>query len=148
MRDAAPVSHPPSSAPPNPGDPGPRHPFRGAEQALSITPPGRREDVNLRELKLAAKAKEDFSPDGLRSVFRLLDEDGSKELSPAEVKNGLIKLGFPVGPPAKRAPCARFPSHPAEETSASLPSTAVRSAAAASPLPTRHRRAPISSLRN
>ena len=54
--------------------------------------------MNLRELKLTSKAKENFSPHGLRSVFRLLDEDGSKELSPAEVKKGLIKLGFEVDP--------------------------------------------------
>ncbi len=55
--------------------------------------------MNLRELKLASKATEDFSPQSLRGVFRLLDEDGSKELSPAEVKKGLIQLGFEVGTP-------------------------------------------------
>ena len=50
----------------------------------------------MRHLKLMARAQEEFSPHGLRSFFRLLDEDGSKELSPAEVQKGLLILGFEV----------------------------------------------------
>ena len=50
----------------------------------------------MRNRKLNAKAKDEFSPDGLRAFFRLLDEDGSKELSPGEDQNGLVILGFEV----------------------------------------------------
>ncbi len=55
-----------------------------------------REEVKLRQLKLMAKAKDEFSPHGLRSFFRLLDEDGSHDLTPAEVQKGLVILGFEV----------------------------------------------------
>ncbi len=71
---------------------------------------GHRADLNLRELKLTFKATEEFSPHGLRSVFRLLDEDGSKELSPAEVKKGLIQLGFQVDHRSPLSPLFPLPS--------------------------------------
>jgi Ca2+-binding EF-hand superfamily protein len=48
----------------------------------------------LRARKLAALASKDLTTDNLRALFRLLDDDGSHEVSPSEIQRGLLLLGF------------------------------------------------------
>jgi hypothetical protein len=64
-----------------------------------LPPPVRRDDIDadsrkLRARKLAALAQKDLTAENLRSLFRLLDDDGSHEVSPAEIQRGLLLLGF------------------------------------------------------
>jgi hypothetical protein len=49
----------------------------------------------LRSRKLLALATEELSISNLRSLFRLLDDDGSGEVSSLEIRRGLKLLGFP-----------------------------------------------------
>lgn len=49
----------------------------------------------MRSKKLKALSSEELSLENLRSLFRLLDDDGSGEVSANEIKRGLILLGFP-----------------------------------------------------
>jgi len=48
----------------------------------------------LRARKLADLAKKELTSANLRALFRLLDDDGSYEVSPAEIQRGLLLLGF------------------------------------------------------
>eukprot|EP00291_Cryptomonas_curvata_P019728 CAMPEP_0172176098 /NCGR_PEP_ID=MMETSP1050-20130122/14607_1 /TAXON_ID=233186 /ORGANISM="Cryptomonas curvata, Strain CCAP979/52" /LENGTH=500 /DNA_ID=CAMNT_0012848299 /DNA_START=139 /DNA_END=1637 /DNA_ORIENTATION=- len=48
----------------------------------------------LRTWKLDAMAHEEISMDSMRSLFRLLDEDGGGSLSAEEIKKGMHLLGF------------------------------------------------------
>jgi hypothetical protein len=52
------------------------------------------ENRMIRSRKLQALKKEELSTATLRSLFRLLDEDGSLEVSAQEIRHGLILLGF------------------------------------------------------
>ena len=49
----------------------------------------------MRAKKLKALSSKELSLNNLRSLFRLLDDDGSGEVSADEIKRGLIMLGFP-----------------------------------------------------
>jgi hypothetical protein len=52
------------------------------------------ENRMIRFRKLQALRKEELSTQTLRALFRLLDEDGSGEVSAQEIRHGLILLGF------------------------------------------------------
>jgi hypothetical protein len=49
----------------------------------------------LRSRKLQTLAQQEISLKNLRSLFRLLDDDGSGEVSAHEIRRGLLLLGFP-----------------------------------------------------
>ena len=48
----------------------------------------------IRSRKLQSLKEEELSTATLRALFRLLDEDGSGEVSASEIRRGLILLGF------------------------------------------------------
>jgi hypothetical protein len=48
----------------------------------------------LRERRLTDLAEKPLSLDNMRQLFRLLDMDGSQEVSPGEIQRGLVLLGF------------------------------------------------------
>jgi hypothetical protein len=77
---------PASSPPPHVARPLPAPPTRSEEPDA--------DSRKLRARKLAALAQRDLTTDNLRALFRLLDDDGSHEVSPAEIQRGLLLLGF------------------------------------------------------
>jgi len=52
-------------------------------------------DTTLRAEKLRSLAGKEIFVDIMRALFRLLDEDGSGELSPDEFRTGMVLLDFP-----------------------------------------------------
>lgn len=48
----------------------------------------------LRERRLRDLSSKPLSMDNMRQLFRLLDMDGSQEVSPSEIQRGLVLLGF------------------------------------------------------